>query len=65
MICLRLNSPDPGRNLLKLVEETCGMCEAQPMSFNIVQQIKNAHSWRGFSEYGPRQNIAQLWRLFS
>ena len=43
------------------------MCEreAQPMLFNIVQQIKYAHRWHGFSENGPGQNIAQLWRLFS
>ena len=65
MICLLLNSPDPWRNLLKLVEETRGMCEAQPMLFNRVQQIKYAHSWHGSFENDPRQNIAQLWKLFS
>ena len=31
----------------------------------IVQQIKYAHSWQGFSKNGPRRNIAQLWKLFS
>ena len=64
MICLLLNSPDPWRNLLKLVEETRGMCEAQPMLFNIVQQIKYAHSWHGFSENGPRRNMLNFKNYF-
>ena len=27
--------------------------------------LRCRHSWHGFIENGPRQNIAQLWKLFS
>ena len=30
-----------------------------------VGSILTLHSWHGFTENGPRWNIAQLWKLFS